>query len=186
MYKVSIRLLCLVQEITVSLVSVVCLLGRAPEIPNAFIPAVISLTGGIWIASKLFEDNNTKVNTAEFYSYYSIHYIVNLLNTLGEGLHNMTNIFQTTSLYEFSWNIISLALDGLLKHRYHGPLTRYVKLRVAHAPAFSFPHHQFQRKPRVSNPGMHHGTCMTAIRQKAHYHQYSSTSGAETGISREN
>ena len=37
----------------------------------------------------------------------------------------------------------------------HGPPARYVKLRVVHAPgAFSPP-------PRVSNPDMHHGTCMT-------------------------
>ena len=39
----------------------------------------------------------------------------------------------------------------------HGPLTRYAKTRVAHAPgmpgAFSLPR-------RVSDPDMHHGTCV--------------------------
>ena len=48
----------------------------------------------------------------------------------------------------------------------NGSLTRYVKLRVAHAPgmpgAFS-PSVDFQRKPPVSDPGKHHGTCVTHV-----------------------
>ena len=42
----------------------------------------------------------------------------------------------------------------------HGPLTRYVKLRVVHTPGMPgrFPRHRLQRKPRVSDPGMHRGT----------------------------
>ena len=43
---------------------------------------------------------------------------------------------------------------------FEGPLTRYVKLRVSHAPG-TFPNHQLQRKPLVSDPGMHHGMCVT-------------------------
>ena len=44
---------------------------------------------------------------------------------------------------------------------YHGPLTRYVTLWLAHVPGMpgAFPRHRFQRKPLVSDPGMHHGTC---------------------------
>ena len=45
-----------------------------------------------------------------------------------------------------------------------GPLSRYVTSRVAHAPRMSrehFPHHRLQRKPLVSDPSMHHGTCIT-------------------------
>ena len=40
----------------------------------------------------------------------------------------------------------------------HGPLARYGNLRVAHAPGMpgSFP-----PPPRVSDPDMHHGTCVT-------------------------
>ena len=43
-------------------------------------------------------------------------------------------------------------------------LTRYVKLRVAHAPGIRerFPRHRFQKKPRVSDTGMQHGTCVMA------------------------
>ena len=47
----------------------------------------------------------------------------------------------------------------------HGPLTRYVKLRVARAPGMpgSFPRHWLQRKPLVSDPGIHHGMCITHV-----------------------
>ena len=43
------------------------------------------------------------------------------------------------------------------------PLTRYVKLRVAHAPGMPgmFPRHWLQKKPLVRDPGMHHVTCVT-------------------------
>ena len=39
-------------------------------------------------------------------------------------------------------------------------LTRYVKLRVAHAPGMSG---TFSPPPRVSDPDMHHGTCVTNV-----------------------
>ena len=47
----------------------------------------------------------------------------------------------------------------------NGPLTRYVKLQVAHAPGMpgTFPHHRLQRKLVVSEPGMQHGTCVTHV-----------------------
>ena len=41
-----------------------------------------------------------------------------------------------------------------------GPLTTYVKLRVMHAPGMPG---TFSPPPRVSDPGMHHGTCVVAI-----------------------
>ena len=43
---------------------------------------------------------------------------------------------------------------------FHGPLTRYVKLRVAHAPRLP---ETFSPPPSVSDPGMHHGTCVTHV-----------------------
>ena len=42
----------------------------------------------------------------------------------------------------------------------HGPLTRYVKLRVAHAPGMPG---TFSLLPRVSGPDMHHGTRVTQV-----------------------
>ena len=38
------------------------------------------------------------------------------------------------------------------------PLIRYVKSQVGH-----FPRHRLQRKPLVSDPGMHHGTRVTHV-----------------------
>ena len=43
---------------------------------------------------------------------------------------------------------------------YHGPLSRYVKLRVAHAPGMPG---TFSPPPRVNDPDMHHGTCVTHV-----------------------
>ena len=43
-------------------------------------------------------------------------------------------------------------------HSLYGPLTRYVKLRVAHAPGMPV---TFPPPPRVSDPDMHHGTCVS-------------------------
>ena len=42
----------------------------------------------------------------------------------------------------------------------HGPLARYVKLRVAHAPGMPG---TFSPPPRVIDPDMHHGTCVTHV-----------------------
>ena len=42
----------------------------------------------------------------------------------------------------------------------HGPLARYVKLRVAHA--LGMPG-TFSPPPRASDPDMHHGTCATHV-----------------------
>ena len=42
----------------------------------------------------------------------------------------------------------------------HGPLARYIKLRVAHAPGMPG---TFSPPPRVSDSIMHHGTCVTHV-----------------------
>ena len=42
----------------------------------------------------------------------------------------------------------------------HGPLARYVKLRVAHAPGMPG---TFSPPPLISDPNMHHGTCETHV-----------------------
>ena len=42
----------------------------------------------------------------------------------------------------------------------HGPLARYVKLRVAHAPGMPG---TFSPPPGVSDPDMHRGTCVTHV-----------------------
>ena len=42
----------------------------------------------------------------------------------------------------------------------HGPLARYVRLRVTHAPGMPG---TFSPPLRVSDPDMHHGTCVTHV-----------------------
>ena len=46
------------------------------------------------------------------------------------------------------------------KYQYHGPLTRYVKLRVAHAPGMPG---TFSPPPRVGDTDMHHDMCVTHV-----------------------
>ena len=45
----------------------------------------------------------------------------------------------------------------------NGPLTRFVKLRVTHAPGMPG---TFSPPTRVSDPGIHHGTCRHACRDR--------------------
>ena len=52
------------------------------------------------------------------------------------------------------------------KYSHYGPLTRYTKLRVVHAPGMLgsfFFRHRLLRKPLVSDSGMHHGTCVANL-----------------------
>ena len=48
----------------------------------------------------------------------------------------------------------------LTKVSLYGPLTRYIKLRVAHGPGMPG---TFFSPPRVSDPDMHHGTCVAHV-----------------------
>ena len=57
------------------------------------------------------------------------------------------------SIREFSLSLHGARCDD-------GPLTRYVKLWVAHAPGMPG---TFSPTPRVSDPDMHHGTCVTHV-----------------------
>ena len=68
------------------------------------------------------------------------------------------------------WSVINAVIflftawsNNMRLFTHHGPLARYVKLRVAHAPECPqrFPRHRLKRKPLLSDPGMHHGTCVT-------------------------
>ena len=56
--------------------------------------------------------------------------------------------------HSFSFNKLSHLISS------HGLLAWYVKLRVAHAPWIPG---TFSPPPRVNDPDMHHGTCMTHV-----------------------
>ena len=48
----------------------------------------------------------------------------------------------------------------IIQAKWHGPLAIYVKLWAAHAPIMPG---TFSPSPRVSDPDMHHGTCLTHV-----------------------
>ena len=69
---------------------------------------------------------------------------------------------KTKQFKYIGWKIISISN----REQLHGPLTRYVKLQVAHAPGMpgTFPPAaEFKWKLLLSDPGMHHGTCVTHV-----------------------
>ena len=51
-------------------------------------------------------------------------------------------------------------INIVVKTAHHRHLTKYVKLRVAHAPGMPG---TFSPSSRVSDPDMHHGTCVTHV-----------------------
>ena len=78
--------------------------------------------------------------------------------------------FKITGCETVMWMMFSTGYYGPIFP--HGPLAKYVKLWVAHAlgmPGNVFPATSFKGKtlfsppPWVSDPGMHHGTCVSAV-----------------------
>ena len=55
---------------------------------------------------------------------------------------------------------MALYMIFTMRHSGHGPPTRYVQLRVAHAPGMPG---TFSPPPRLGDPDMHHGTCVTHV-----------------------
>ena len=56
-----------------------------------------------------------------------------------------------------NWVVIGIVDQWIVAH---GPLTRYIKIRVALAPGIPG---TFSPPPRISDPEMHHGTCVTHV-----------------------
>ena len=71
--------------------------------------------------------------------------------------HLRGTIITNASSWRTMWRLFYIA-SGI---GINGPLTRCVKLRVVHAPeTFSLP---LTLKETVSDPGMHHGTCVAHV-----------------------
>ena len=58
------------------------------------------------------------------------------------------------------FHIVRCVFDNDLTTPIHGPLARYAKLRDAHAPGMPG---TFSPPLRISDPDMHHGTCVTHV-----------------------
>ena len=80
------------------------------------------------------------------------HYDVNVMMNRLLHIHNKTKETRTLCIF--------LEIYAINPMRAHGPLARYLKLRVAHAPGMPG---TFSQPPRVSDPDMHHGTCVTHV-----------------------
>ena len=73
------------------------------------------------------------------------------------------HIWVTDSNFEVTRELAKSRRSFLMKTRcqhINEPLTRYVELRVAHAPGIPG---TFSMPPRISDSDMHHGTCMTHL-----------------------
>ena len=82
---------------------------------------------------------------------------------IGHGI--VSKLLKTWTIYgtRTSETIIMMSVGRSilgLPQRHNGPLTRFAKLRVAHAPGMP---RMFSPPPRVSNSNMHHGTCVTHV-----------------------
>ena len=115
--------------------------------------------------------NGCTVAVGNGYEFHTTHYTgCNCFSLLGLKLIHMskrgpwnqtTNAKQTIGIFlqislGYHWIFLlqplsSICVTGML---FNGPLTRYVKLRVPHAPG---------RKALVCDPGIHHGTCATHL-----------------------
>ena len=86
----------------------------------------------------------------------------------GKCFHIMTSSRNLLCRYNLEWAIEAINVywmhngtricGGVVDEMVHGPLARYVKLRVAHAPGMPG---TFSPPWRVSDPDMHHGMCVT-------------------------
>ena len=97
--------------------------------------------------------------------YHEYHPVIHTVsNRAWYRMHqNGTRFWQVQDLYSIviigtgiQWRLTS-SLQQPHESDVHGPLARYVKLRVAHAPG------TFSPPPWVSDPDMHHGTCVTHV-----------------------
>ena len=77
-------------------------------------------------------------------------------------MFNATYRFRTVDNLSFLKIVVSFSYGGIARGAYlaHGPLARYVKSQVEHAPGML---EMFSLPPQASDPDMHHGTCVTHV-----------------------
>ena len=89
--------------------------------------------------------------------------IHNARRTLNMRSQDITK--QPDVILDVYWNLLYGFAAMRQRLLSHWPFTRYVKLRAVHASGMpgTFPRGRLQRKPLVSNPDMHHDTCVTHV-----------------------
>ena len=83
---------------------------------------------------------------------------------LAMSVENTTDLQRDQTYFRNNLNWLIIPGDTWYVHGIYddcnGPLARYVKLPVAHAPGMPG---KFSSPPRVSDPDMHHDTCLTHV-----------------------
>ena len=76
-------------------------------------------------------------------------------------IFNTTDIIRNKyDVWSDGWCCYCLFISLLICFITHGPLAKYVQLQVSHAPGMPG---TFSPPPRVSDPDMHHGTCVAHV-----------------------
>ena len=117
---------------------------------------------GVCLQFALFASKRIRVTCVSFFHgsiTWLVTYIKSYVNIIRDCLLSLAEWKLTSKVYG------DLAFVSLFSYWRHGPLTRDVKLRIAHAPGMlgTFSPPSTSRKPLVCDPGMHHGTCVTPV-----------------------
>ena len=97
-------------------------------------------------------NNHWVTESLQYYETFWLHIVISLSNTTWAKSHEWGSIPQGI-VYMFY-------VCCVLEWMGNGPLARYVKLRVAHAPGMPG---TFSPPQRVCDPDMHYGTCVTHV-----------------------
>ena len=99
---------------------------------------------------------------------WTVHPLLDI-STGSKGLSKIKDIPRNSSWTQISWNHLCSQLISQLPELciifVYGPLpdTHNCGLRMRRECRERFPRHWLQRKPLVSDPDMHHGTCVTHV-----------------------
>ena len=103
--------------------------------------------------SQLFECQALLIYGIRFWSLLCLQMTQTLM-----GLFQICYIYSKVSLV--TWHTYMRNVNGPDDVIHSGPLARYIKLRVAHAPGMPG---TFFPPPQFSDSDMHHGTCVTHV-----------------------
>ena len=90
--------------------------------------------------------------------------LANTIDVINNGLNYYLDTQHSSTIYlwnQHTWMFVPVRVKQRM-NQYHlyGPRARYAKLRVAHASGMPG---TLSPPPRVSDPDMHHGTCVTHV-----------------------
>ena len=116
------------------------------QVPCTLISRRRSLYSFLWATLLQME-----IDTLKLWCVYNVINLLEICKDTPAGMVKHISLYSTGVMIFSANNIPSLTSV------FYGPLTRYVQLRVVHVRGMprTFPRHQLQRKPLVSDPDMH-------------------------------